>query len=257
MTRVQILEDQKAIFVAQKEELGNQRNDIYVREEKACSDALLPFFVGFSPYASIEVLRGSIYFKMDHPEYGYKKDLFSIYLRESYFEEGKRFSGVDLSYYTTSTKGDDLWELRRLRMLGDLADIVLKSQHDMLDAVNYTVHPFKEEYARVSEQVRLIGEAIKDLDQKIFAFKKERILFDLVNEGIEFSTTLEVKMKYNYTPRIVSLKLIDASKSGRKATAVFEFQGGHISREEGVSVDSITNQVLGLSNHIIQSVLTE
>ena len=44
MTRLNLLEDQKAILTAQKEVLENKRGDIYVREQKAISDALLPFF---------------------------------------------------------------------------------------------------------------------------------------------------------------------------------------------------------------------
>ena len=132
MTRLNLLEDQKTILTAQKEVLENKRRDIYVREQKAISDTLLPFFSGFSPDAYIEVQRGSVYFKMAHPDYSYKKELFNLYLRENWnfdgTENSKSFDGVDLSYYTTSTKGVDSWELKRLRMLGDLAEIVLKNQ---------------------------------------------------------------------------------------------------------------------------------
>jgi hypothetical protein len=110
MTRISLLEDQKAIFTAQKEELEKQRGDIYVREQQAISDALLPFFSDFTPEVEIEVLRGSVYFKMAHPDYSYKKELFNIYLRENWNFDGtenkKSFNAVDLSYYTTSTKGD-------------------------------------------------------------------------------------------------------------------------------------------------------
>ena len=157
MTRLNLLEDQKAILTANKELLEEKRKDIYVREQQAISDALLPFFTGFSPYAYIEVTRGSIYFKADHPEYTYKKELFSLYLRENWNFDGeenkKSFNGVDLSYYTTSTKGVDAWELRRLRMLGDLAEIVLNDQDKMLDAVNNAVIPFKAEFAEVFKEM--------------------------------------------------------------------------------------------------------
>jgi hypothetical protein len=44
MTRISLLEDQKAIFTAQREELEKQRGDIYVREQQAISDALLLSF---------------------------------------------------------------------------------------------------------------------------------------------------------------------------------------------------------------------
>jgi hypothetical protein len=44
MTRLSLLEDQRAILTAQKELIENKRGDIYVREQQAISDALLPFF---------------------------------------------------------------------------------------------------------------------------------------------------------------------------------------------------------------------
>jgi hypothetical protein len=73
---------------------------------------------------------------------------------------------------------------------------------------------------------------------------KERVEFDLKNDRVEFTKGVEVQLKYNYTPRIISIKLVDFSKSGKKATAVFMFaHGGSISREENCSVESIVEQV--------------
>ena len=257
MTRISLLEDQKAIFTAQREELENKRSDIYVREQKAISDALSPFFSDFTPEVEIEVLRGSVYFRMAHPDYSYKKELFNIYLRENwnYEEKDKSFNGVDLSYYTTSTRGVDSWELKRLQLLGVVAEIVLNHQERMLLRVNNVVLPFKEEYSRVYNQMNLIGQAIRELDIKITAVKKERIEFDLKNEGITFGVGCNIQLKFNYTPYIKSIKLVDLSKSGKKGTAVFEFQSGHSSREENCNVNSIIDQVLGFAKNIVEKEL--
>lgn len=259
MTRISLLEDQRAIFTAQKEELENKRSDIYVREQQAISDALSPFFSDFTPEVEIEVLRGSVYFRMAHPDYSYKKELFNIYLRENWnFDEKKQsFNGVDLSYYTTSTKGVDSWELKRLQLLGVVAEIVLNHQERMLLRVNNVVLPFKEEFSRVYDQMNLIGKAIRELDVKITAVKKERIEFDLKSEGITFGVGCNIQLKFNYTPYIKSIKLIELSKSGKKGTAVFEFQSGHSSREENCNVNSIIDQVLGFAKNIIQHTLAE
>ena len=258
MTRISLLEDQRAIFTAQKEELENKRADIYVREQQAISDALLPFFSDFTPEVEIEVLRGSVYFKMAHPDYSYKKELFNLYLRENWGDDlVKSFKGIDLGYYSTSTKGDDSWELKRLQLLGVIAEIILNHQERMLLRVNNVVIPFKEEYSRVFNQMNLVGKAIRELDVKISAIKKERIEFDLKSEGITFGVGCNIQLKFNYTPYIKSIKLIDLSKSGKKGTAVFEFQSGHSSREENCNVSSIVDQVLGFAKNITQSVLAE
>ena len=246
MTRISLLEDQKAIFTAQKEELENKIRDIYVREQQAISDVLLPFFKDFSKEVTVEVSRGSVYFKMAHPEVSYLRELFNLYLRENWnFDEKKQsFNGVDLSYYTTSTKGIDTWELKRLQLLGVVAEIVLNHQERMLLRVNNAVLPFKEEYDRVYAQMNLISKATKELNEKITAVKKEEIEFNLKNGGVEFDRGVNIQLKYNYTPRILSIKLIDFSKSGKKATAVFLFaHGGSISIEENCSVESIVEQV--------------
>jgi hypothetical protein len=196
---------------------------------------------------------------MAHPDYSYKKELFNIYLRENWnFDEKKQsFNGVDLSYYTTSTKGVDSWELKRLQLLGVVAEIVLNHQERMLLRVNNVVLPFKEEYNRVYDQMNLIGQAIRELDIKITAVKKERIEFDLRNEGITFGVGCNIQLKFNYSPYIKSIKLIELSKSGKKGTAVFEFQSGHSSREENCNVNSIIDQVLGFAKNIVQPVLAE
>jgi hypothetical protein len=260
MTRLNLLEDQKAILTAQKEALENKRGDIYVREQKAISDALLPFFTGFSPYAYIEVSRGSVYFKADHPDVNYKKELFNLYLREDYdFENSKKsYKGVDLSYYTTSTRGVDEWELRRLRMLGDLAEIVLNDQDKMVDAANNAVESFKAEYAEVFKELQEVGSEIRGVEQLMAVLEKEKIAFDLKNGGVEFIRGMGIQLKFNYTPVVVSIKLIDLSKSGKKGTAVFKWaHGGSESREENINVSSIIDQVHGKRNSIVQPTLAE
>ena len=244
MTRIQVLRDARAEWVekniAQKEVIS----EIYVREQQAVRDALLPFFADFHEGVEITASRGSVYFKMAHPEYSYLKELFNLYLREDWTEDGPAFKGVDLSYYTTQTKGDDLWELERLFLLGKLAGVVRWNQDEIVDAANKAVAGFKEEY-RVAHQLQnMIRTAINDIDVRIRQLIKERVEFDLKNDRVEFTKGVEVQLKYNYTPRILSIKLIDFSKSGKKATAVFLFaHGGSISREENCSVESIVEQV--------------
>ena len=262
MTRLNLLEDQKAILTAKKEVLENKRGDIYVREQQAISDTLLPFFTVFSPDAYIEVQRGSVYFKMDHPDYSYKKELFNLYLREDWrFDEKenkKSYIGIDLSYYTTSTKGVDAWELKRLRMLGDLAEIVLKKHDEIVDAVNNAVFPFKAEYKEVYAEMDEIGKELRAVEDLLRVIEKEKIVLDLKNDGVEFERGKNIQLKFNYSPSVKSIKLIDFSKSGKKATAVFTFaHGGQISREENINVSSIIDQVYRLRDNIVQHTLAE
>ena len=243
MTRIKILQDARAEWVEKSTTAKEAISEIYAREQNAVKDALLPFFVGFSPDAYIDVQRGSVYFKMFDPQRGYNKDIFSLYLKEDWSGD-KSFKAVDLSYYTTSTSGVDEWELKRLRMLGDLAEIVLKKQGEIVDAANKALSSFKEEYEVAFQLQNMISTAISDIDVRIRQLTKERVEFDLKNDRVEFTEGRNIDLKYNYSPRVISIKLIDLSKSGKKATVVFQFaHGGSISREENCSVEKIVDQV--------------
>jgi hypothetical protein len=164
MTRLNLLEDQKAILTANRELLEEKRKDIYVREQKALGDALAGFYGVFSEDVEVEVTRGSVYFKMAHPEYSYKKELFTLYLRENWNEDGRAFKGIDLSYYTTSTKGVDAWELKRLQMLGTIAGIIHEKHDEVVDAANTAVSAFKEEYAAVYAEMNEVGSEIRGVE---------------------------------------------------------------------------------------------
>ena len=260
MTRLNLLEDQKAILEAKKEVLENKRGDIYVREQQAISDTLLPFFSQFTPEVDIEVTRGSVYFKMAHPDYSYKKELFNLYLREDYdFENSKKsYTGIDLSYYTTSTKGVDLWELRRLQMLGKIAEVVYEKHDEIVDAANAAVLSFKEEYAEVFKEMQDVGSEIRGVENLIAYLEKEKIEMDLKGQGVDFEKGRQIQLKWNYSPTVVSIRLTDVSKSGKTCTAVFKWaHGGNASQEEKVNVESIIDQVYSIRENIIQHTLAE
>jgi len=258
MTRISLLEDQKAIFTAQREELENNRGDIYVREQKALEKALAGFYGVFSEDVEVEVTRGSVYFKMTHPDYSYKKELFNLYLRDNWNEDGRVFRGIDLSYYTTSTKGVDAWELKRLQMLGTIAGIIHEKHDEVVDAANNAVSAFKEEYAAVYKEMNELGSEIRGVEQLITLVVKEKIEKDLKGEGVAFEKGRNIGLKWNYSPNVINIKLVDLSKSGKKGTAVFTFaHGGSTSREENVNVSSIIDQVYGLRENIVQHTLAE
>lgn len=259
MTRLSLLEDQKVILTAQREVLENKRDEIGKRERQAISDALLPFFSDFPSDLDIEVNRSSVYFKMDHPELTYKKEIFTLYLREKYsIEELVTFTGIDLSYYSTQTKGDDIWELRRLHMLGKVAEILEVRQSWLVLAANQATLPFKAEYKEVYDEMNEISKELRGVEGLIRVVEKEKVEFDLKNDGVQFEKGRNIQLKFNYSPNIKTIKLVDFSKSGKKATAVFTFaHGDSTSSEENINVSSVIGQVYGLRNDIVQQTLAE
>ena len=247
MTRIQVLQDARAEWVEKNTALKEQVSEVYKQEVEAVSETISPFFKDFSPEVEVEVSKHSVYFKMDHPNCTYKKELFSLYLREDWNDEGTSYNGIDLSYYTTSTKGIDKWELRRLQLLGVAAEVVLEHQDTILARVNDVVLPFKEKYRAIYSQQSLVQEAINDLDHKIRKLKMEKVLFDLSTSGILFTDQVEIDLKHKYSPRIRSIKFKEVSKSGKTAVVAFGFyRGGEDDFkyiEENCNVERIVDQV--------------
>lgn len=240
------LEEQKTIFLNLQLDSEDVNSDIYVREQKALSDVLIGFCGVFPEDVEVEITRGSIYFKMDHPYVKYKKELFNIYLRETYnFKDTKKsYDGIDLSYYTTSTEGIDSWELRRLQMLGKIAEVIYEKHDEIVDVINNIVFPFKMEFEENHKKRYPILNSIGELNSQIREIQKQIKRIELFEEGIKFEKSRNITLKHNYEPRVVSIKLIEVSKSGKKATAIFEWEKGKESREEGVNVEKIIYQVI-------------
>ena len=246
MTRIQVLRDARAEWVEKSIAAKEAISEIYVREQNAVRDALLPFFTGFPEGVEIEVTRGSVYFKAGHPEVSYLKELFNLYLRDDWSDDSKAFKGIDLSYYTTSTKGVDMWELKRLELLGRVAGIVFEKHDELVDAANQAVAPFKQEYETVYQLQNKINTAISDIDKGIKHLIRERVLFDLQNGVVEFTQRVCIDFKYNYSANIQALKLTNISKSGKTADVVFAFSNGEELEytENNCNVEKIVDQVV-------------
>jgi hypothetical protein len=255
MTRVQILEDKKALLLAQREVLENKLYDIGKREQVVLTGVLVPYFNNLKEEVVIDIKRGGVYFTMPHPDYSYNKELFNIYLDEGWSEKEKAYKGLKLSYYTTQTGGMDSWELMRLRMLGEVAEIILYSQKEILEKINEVADSFLNEKTEVYSQMTELRREINTFESQIRELKREKIREDLMGEGVRFRKDAYLQLKFNYTVRIKSIKLVDVSKSGKRATAVitFAFNESSVSREENVDVAKIADQVLARIDDIVST----
>lgn len=259
MTRIQVLRDARAEWVEKSIAAKETISEIYVREQQAIKDALLPFFEDFSEGVVVEVHRGSVYFKMDHPEYSYKKELFSLYLRENWHEDGRAFKAVDLSYYSTSTNADDVWELNRLFLLGKVAGVVRWNHKEIVDAANKVAPTFKEEYEVAYQLQNMISKAISDIDVRIKQLTKERVEFDLKNNGVKFSKKLCIDFKYNYSANVQALKLVNISKSGKTCDVAFNYAegDGYKYTERKCNVEKIVDQVAHYYPNFVEDISEE
>jgi hypothetical protein len=260
-TKVSILERKVEVLQEQKQKIASQRWECQARFQAALTRCFQKYFRGVvSEDVSIVCTNTTIDFKM-LDENCREKEIFQIYLKENYMMEERAvnaYRDAQLSYYSTSTNSD--FELQRLENLGRVAMLLRNFKDKVLDQANELAKIYDAELAmeKFFEREDEVGRQIKVLRDEISTLKKEKIQSDLINGGVVFNKGVGVQMKYNSSPTIKSIKLVDVSKSGKKATAVFEFAyGGHTSREENVSVNSIIDQVLGYTKYIVQHTLAE
>lgn len=239
------------------DQLAAKRADIINQEREAITNSILPFFSDFSPEVEIEFERGSVYFRMDHPNYNYKKELFNLYLRESWRvnEDGMKFTGIDLSYYTTSTKGIDTWELLRLQLLGKVAEIVHAHHDRILDRINNDSLRFKDEMNEVYREIQEVQSTIGELKTIEHNKIKEELKKDLLSGKIlEFDRHIGIKLKFNHTADLTDIKLTNISKSGKTADVIYTYSGGYKSSEYNVNVENIVYQIFHHRGYLIQEV---
>jgi hypothetical protein len=239
------------------DQLAAKRADIVNQEQEAITNSILPFFSDFSPEIEIEVTRGSVYFRMDHPSYNYKKELFNLYLREGWSldEDGKKYTGIDLSYYTTSTKGIDAWELLRLQMLGKVAEIVHAFHDRILDRINNDSMRFKGAMNEVYKEIQEVQSFIGELRTIEYSKIKDELRKDLISgKVLGFEKNIDIRFKFNYTARISDIKIINVSKSGKTADVVYTYAGEHKGRAENVSIDKILDQVFYRRDDLVKEV---
>jgi len=261
-TKVSILERKIEVLQEQKQKISSQRWECQARFQAALTRCFQKYFRGVvSEDVSIVCTNTTINFKMLDEDCR-EKEIFQIYLKENYMMQERAvnaYRDAQLSYYTTSTNSD--FELQRLENLGRVATIVRKGKEGILDKANELAKIYDAELAmeKFYERENEVEKQISVFRDEISTLKKERIQSDLINGGVEFEKEAYIQLKFNYTARVKRIKLVDVSKSGKKATAIFDWVYGNnpTSREENVSVNSIIDQVLGYTKDIVQHTLAE
>lgn len=247
MKSIETLQAGITTLESQIQEIRSQRWEAEQAFNEKLINSMSKFFRGVvCEDIKVTATSHSISFKM-LDETNYLREIFQIYLRENYsIKKELPYRGIELSYYTTGAGSN--FELVRLENLGKVATIVKGMSNEILQKVNTLAIEFNNEikemkyYKQISElenEVRTLRSLIKEIEMK----ENKNKLFS--EEGISFEKGRKIQMKHNYSPTIKNIKLVEVSKSGKKAKAVFTFaHGDHTSYEENVNVEKIIYQVI-------------
>jgi hypothetical protein len=245
--QVSILEKKITVLEEQIQSIRVERYKVQEKFHIALTSCFQKYFRGVvSEDIKLYCSASLIQFKKMNEEGTYEKEIFSIYLKERFGEEEGRYTGVELSYYTTNCNSD--FELTRIEALGKVASVVknykeeIREKANVLAKIHFAEMQAEEFYKREYD----LEKQVRELKNEIYTIKKEEKRNALFSEeGLTFEKPINVQLKANYTVRVRNIKLIEIAKSGKTATAVFTFShGDYISREERVSIEKVVAQVI-------------
>ena len=250
MTLIEKLQNQVENLKSQVLNINKERYEI----EKEMETKLNDYFSGyFSKDIDKDIIvktnSGGVYFKMVDKDTNYLKDIFNINFKENYSlkRDEPKYKDIYLNYYTTWA--DNEFEYKRLENLGKVALIMREMKDQILLSIN-NISKFYDNKVwegKYYERVNELETQIKGINSEIKNIQKEENKNKLFNEGLTFESGLYVRLKGNFEPRISYLKLINVSKSGKKADAEYSSFNGNTFIEEGVNVERIISQVISAS----------
>lgn len=171
---------------------------------------------------SIEVNNNRCYFQRFDPEAKYHRELMNVTIRYKNWKE-EVGDEIQTSFYTTSENSE--FELSRMVMIGNVAQIILDFQDDILAEFNSINSSYKDELSILNKQIWDLEKIIRDMKSEINSIEDRNLMKRVEKEGIEFEVdeskihrlpSLDVRWDYT-KENIKKIKVIDKTKSGKSA----------------------------------------
>lgn len=229
MTKIEIIK--KVIEAKQKEvlELDTKRREV----EQAANDEFTKMFKKYFGECltrtelstledKIEVDENRCYFKRFDTEANYYKELISIRIAYKNWKEQEGDS-IETSFYSTSDNSE--FELNRMIMIGNIAQIILDFQDDIIAEFNSIKDNFKGEVSELNQKVWDLEKRIRDMKSEVSSIEDRDLMKKVEKEGIEFEVDESklyrlpgLDIRWDWTvEQIKKIKVTDKTKSGKSA----------------------------------------
>lgn len=260
---ISILDQQIEELQKKKREIDDKKWEVTEAFHKNLTSGFTDFFKNTLPVGITLKVHGEniTFHKKENPEDKYEKELFTLYLSHDYFTEtkdtNKYYNSVrGLNYYTCGTTKSE-FELTRLTALGKVAEVLLKSESEILELANRIACEYQEAITQGDYYKRSwdIEKVIKELKQSKANIEKESRKKLLLGTGITFDKAVEIQLKFNFSPRIKFIKVKDLGRSGKKVKVEFSYGLGnteHMFEEENVSMENLLSQIEYYRSSIVQ-----
>ena len=221
MTRIDVLNEMKGKLKNELAEVTKKRESIAFDRADALNQVYEKYF--------LETLETGDSFRVSdsrlefcRPEEGRKfdKEILTLYFKNDW--ETKEVTEIETSFYSTTDNSE--FELRRMILIGKVAEVIIDFKDDILAEVNHTRSDFEKDYSDTSSEIWKIEKEISKVNDQISDIEKENLLSKLFNGGVKFSIpedgrlrklpTLQARWDWS-VDKITSIKVTRKTTSGK------------------------------------------
>lgn len=273
MTKIEIINRAIEVNEDNIEDLKVQRKKV----EEAKIDELSRMYMKYFSEClteiddTIEVSDTYCYFKRFDPDYNYHKEMISISVRPKSWRD-EEADKIETSFYSTSASNE--FELKRMILIGNVGQVILDFQDDIIAEYNSIRESFKDKLSDLNKDIWALERKVTDMKSEIRKIEDNALLAELEKNGIEFEVNednlwnlpdLDVRFDWNVRG-ISKIKVTGKTKSGKSAdievqtvkkawnseTSKYEL-AYHTKTYERVRMDKVSNLVTCHKRIIVSS----
>ena len=209
---------------AEEEKLNLKLEELKGKKKKKLTEEMATYFSGIlcdpDGDAYIEVSDSYIYFKMQHEDYKYPKEILSLSLRGESFRHDD-INRIETGFYSTTE--NSVFELNRMVLLGKAAEIILDHKDDILAEWNFVTESFSGKISDARKKVWKAEKLVSENGEKVTAIENEIVKEKLFGEGIKFEMPEggarhlpEFDARWNYRiDKVTSIRATRKTASGK------------------------------------------
>ena len=171
---------------------------------------------------TIEVSDTYCYFKRFEPDYNHRKEMISISVRPKSWRD-EEADKIETSFYSTS--GNDEFELKRMILIGNVGQVILDFQDDIIAEYNHIRESFKDKLSELNKDIWALERKVVDMNDEIRKIEDSALLTELEKNGIEFQVDEDnlyilpdLDIRFDWRIRYISkIKVTGKTKSGKSA----------------------------------------
>ena len=168
---------------------------------------------------TIEVSDTYVYFKRFDSEYNYHKEMLSISVRPKSWRDDEAES-IETSFYSTSANNE--FELKRMVLIGNVGQVILDFQDDIIAEYNSICASFKVELSKLRKEIWDLEKKVREMNSEINIIEDNALMKKVETDGIEFEVDEEnlyrlpdLDVRFNWTVKnIKKIKVTSKTKSG-------------------------------------------